>query len=104
MDRRTAILRLRAGLLDASAARDWDRLGAATRALAPQLAALAAARAWNEAERGALAQLRAAHDQAAAACSTALQALERRLEEMRANKEGWIAYALDNEAATGTTP
>jgi hypothetical protein len=99
MPRRAAILRLCAALRDASAARDWERLGVATRALAPQLAALGAAGPWTPSERTALAQLREAHDRAADTCAAALVALERRLDEMRANKEGWIAYALDNETA-----
>jgi hypothetical protein len=104
MARRDAILRLAAGLRDACAAHDWDRLGAATRALALQLSTLGAAGPWSDAERTALAQLREAHDQAALACGTALVALERRLDEMRANKEGWIAYALASEPAVIANP
>ncbi|MFL6675553.1 MAG: hypothetical protein ACJ8LG_19935 [Massilia sp.] len=104
MDRTDAIAQLRAGLLDAAAERDWDRLGAGTRALAPQLARLGAGGPWNGAERRALAQLRDAHDLAAATCATAVEALARRLDEMRANKEGWIAYALDNELADIANP
>jgi hypothetical protein len=99
MDRRAAILQLRDMLRNDAAARDWAGLGQAARALGTQLPALAAAGRWNAAERGALAQLRDAHDQAALACADAVRELEQRLDDMRANKEGWIAYALDNETA-----
>jgi hypothetical protein len=94
------IEQLRVALADATAARDWDRLGAAERALAPQLSALARLGQWNAQERRALAELRAAHDQAAAVCAGAVQALERRLAELRANKDGWIAYALANDGSS----
>jgi hypothetical protein len=97
MDRRKQLLQLSAGLRDAAAERDWDRLDAAVRSLAPQLAALAAAGAWTASELAALAQLRDAHDEAARACGAALHAMQRRLDEMGANKEGWIAYALGND-------
>jgi hypothetical protein len=100
MDRLKQLVQLRAALADAGAQRDWDRLGALAGALAPRLAALAAAGPWHASELAALAQLRAAHEQAALACSDALGALERSLDDMRANKEGWIAYALGND----TTP
>lgn len=97
MDRRQAILRLGAGFGAAAAARDWDRLAGAALTLAPQLAALAAHGPWSGAELGALAQLRAAHGQAALACGEEQQALASRLQEMQNNKAGWIAYTLDSE-------
>jgi hypothetical protein len=93
-------MQLRGALLEGAAAGDWERLGVLTRALGPRLSTLGAAGHWNAAERGALSQLRAAHDQASLACAKALCELEQRLGDMQANKEGWIAYALDN----GTAP
>jgi hypothetical protein len=99
MDRHKHLLQLRTALLDACARRDWDRLGACVTALAPRLVALAAAGPWNAAELAALAQLRAAHDQAALACGDAVRALAQSLDDMRTNKEGWIAYALGNDTA-----
>jgi hypothetical protein len=98
MDRLKHVQQLRAALADAGAQRDWDRLGVFARALAPRLAAMAAAGPWNAAELAALAQLRAAHEQAALACNEALGALGQNLDDMRANKEGWIAYALGNDS------
>jgi hypothetical protein len=99
MDRHKQLLQLRAALADASARRDWDRLGATVHMLAPRLTALAAAGPWNAAELAALAQLRTAHDQAALACDDAVRALAQNLDDMRTNKEGWIAYALGNDTA-----
>lgn len=97
MARSAAIGMLAAGFRDAAAARDWERLGALAKALAPQLAALAARGPWSAAELAALARLRAAHDDAAAACAEALEHLGQRLAEMRNNKDGWMAYALASE-------
>lgn len=104
MDRQATLRGIGAELAAAGAARDWARLDAAARALAPQLAALAASGPWSAAEGAALAQLRAGHDQAAAACAGAVEALATRLEEMRTNKEGWIAYALGSESQPGLEP
>lgn len=97
MPRTAEIGRLAAALSQAGAARDWERLGALAQSLAPQLAALAARGPWSRAELGALAQLRAHHDNAAAACGEALEALGARLADMRNNKDGWIAYALASD-------
>jgi hypothetical protein len=104
MDRQATLRRIGAEFTAAGAARDWARLDAAARALAPQLAALAASGPWSAAERAALTQLRTGHDQAAAACAGALDALGSLLEEMRTNKEGWIAYALGGDSQPGLEP
>lgn len=97
MSRAAAIGMLAAAFTDAGAARDWERLGALARSLAPQLSALAARGPWTSAELAALARLRAAHDGAAAACAEELATLGQRLAEMRDNKDGWMAYALASE-------
>jgi hypothetical protein len=97
MPRSAAIGKLAAALRDAGAARDWERLGALARALAPQLEALKARGPWTGTELAALAQLRASHDSAAAACAEALDALGARLADMRNHKDGWIAYALASD-------
>jgi hypothetical protein len=90
--------------LQAAAARnDWDRLGEQARALLPALRALAAHGPWTASERAALERLRAQHDAAAADAASAARALEPRLEEMRANKDGWIAYAMYSETEPGVS-
>lgn len=89
--------------LQAAAARaDWPRLGEQARALAPALRALAAHGPWSAAERGALQRLRSQHDAAAASADGAARALGTRLEELRANKDGWIAYAMFSDTESGT--
>jgi len=100
MPRSAAIGRLATGFTEAAAAQDWERLGVLAAALAPQLAALTARGAWNGTETRALAQLRAAHDNAAADCGAALASLGSRLADMRNNKDGWMAYALSGEHET----
>lgn len=97
MPRSAAIGKLAAAFNEAGAARDWEHLGALARALAPQLSALGERGAWSSTELAALAQLRAAHDGAAAACADALELLGARLADMRHNKDGWIAYALSGD-------
>jgi hypothetical protein len=97
MPRSAAIGKLAAAFREAGAECDWERLGALAQALAPQLEALGARGAWTVGELAALAQLRAAHDGAAAACGAALDTLGARLADMRNNKDGWIAYALTSE-------
>jgi hypothetical protein len=100
MDRSATILKIGAGFVSASAASDWDGLEIAARTLGPQLAALAAHGPWSGAERNALAQLRAAHEHAERACAHAHDALAARLDQMRSNKAGWLAYALDSATET----
>lgn len=97
MPRTAAIGQLAAALAQAGTARDWERLGMLAAALAPQLAALKARGPWTRGELAALAQLRASHDNAAAACAEALAVLGARLAGMRNNKDGWIAYALASD-------
>jgi hypothetical protein len=92
---------LSAQLASATAQRDWARLGAAARALPDLLRELAARGPLGAAEQDALAQLRRAHEQAEAACANAAGELGPRLEEMRRNKQGWIAYALETGHTDG---
>jgi len=87
----------------AAASADWDRLGAHAAALAPALRTLAAQGPWNAAERTALQRLRSLHDEAAADVAAQLSALGTRLDEMRINKDGWLAYAMHTETDYGAS-
>ncbi|KQV49998.1 hypothetical protein ASC93_10760 [Massilia sp. Root335] len=90
--------------LQAAAAReDWDRLGEQARALLPALRKLAVLGPWTAAERAALERVVALHDAAAQGVAHAARVLESRLEEMRANKDGWIAYAMYSETEPGVS-
>jgi hypothetical protein len=97
----TQVARLGEAMQAAASRDDWDGLGEHTRALSPLLRALAAHGPWNAAERVLLERVHAQHDAAALRAAAAARALEPRLEEMRANKDGWIAYALHNDAEPG---
>lgn len=94
MDRSLVIGRLGAELDAAASGADWDGLDGAVRDLARQLQTLAVKGPWSAAERAALRQLRAAHERAAHAGAAAAAGLQTRMDEMRDNKEGWMAYAL----------
>jgi len=101
MDRSLVIGRLGAQLDAAASGADWDGLDLAVRDLARQLRALAVKGPWSAAERAALRRLRAAHDRAAQTGAAAAADLQTRMDEMRDNKEGWIAYALAGETEPG---
>jgi hypothetical protein len=96
MDKSTTLLRIAESLRGAADNAAWEQLAQMTRALAPQLDALAAHGQLSGAERAALLRLREAHDHAAEAVDAAAQTLKKRMDDMRANKEGWMAYAMDN--------
>jgi hypothetical protein len=102
-DRQARLAHLGNSIQDAAAREDWDRLGEQARALFPALRALAAQGPWNAGERAVLNRVRAQHDAAAHQVAAAARALEPRLEEMRANKDGWIAYAMHNETESGAS-
>jgi hypothetical protein len=103
MDRTRAIDGLGRVLLDAGARADWELLGRAVGELAPRLQVLAGGRPWSDAERAALARLRDAHATAAQAVAAASAQMKLRMDDMLANKEGWMAYALAGELDTGNT-
>jgi hypothetical protein len=102
-NRQARLAQLGNALQDAAARQDWDRLGEQARALFPALHALAAQGPWNAGERAALERVRTQHDAAAHDVAAAARALEPRLEEMRANKDGWIAYAMHSETEPGVS-
>lgn len=100
-DRHGQLLHMGEAFRAAAAAADWARLGEHANALAPRLQALAARGPWSAAERQALQRLRSEHDAAAAAAAIASGELALKLEQLRSNKDGWIAYAMhsDTESA-----
>jgi len=101
MDRSPAIGRLGAQLDAAASGADWDALARAVHGLARQLQALAVKGPWSAAERAALRRLRASHERAAQAGAAAAAGLQARMDEMRDNKEGWMAYALAGATEPG---
>ena len=97
------MLELARRLREGSLARDWDALAHTSRELAALLAPLAADQVRAPAERLALRELQLAHQQAHALCNTAAEQLQRALEELRAHKDGWMAYAAHGEMNESTT-
>jgi hypothetical protein len=95
--RQARLAQLGDALQGAASREDWDTLGEHARALLPALRKLAAHGPWTATERTALERVFAQHDAAARSVAGAARALEPRLEEMRANKDGWIAYAMHSD-------
>jgi hypothetical protein len=94
MDRRAALLAISGDLNAALQAADWPALAAAHRALAPALTMLAAQGRWSPPERAALGTLRATHLRCCRMTVQARDLLGHRLRLLRAQRDGWIAYAL----------
>jgi hypothetical protein len=96
MDKSSALLRTAESLRSAADGAAWEQVAQMTRVLAPQLDALATGGPLSRAERAALLRLREAHDHAADAVAAAAASLKTRMDDMRDNKAGWMAYAMDN--------
>jgi hypothetical protein len=99
MARQQQLLRLAQQVAAATAAADWKALAALNTLMASALPAMAAQGRWTSAERAALAALRQQHVAAVQAVGTASTELGRQLQQMNTHKEGWLAYALDNDFA-----
>jgi hypothetical protein len=99
MDRQRTLLQLAQRMSAAIAAEDWQALAAINTLMSSALPAMARQGAWSAGERAALAALQQLHREAQARCADAVTELGQRLNEMQQNKEGWLAYALDNENA-----
>lgn len=97
MDRQRTLLQLAQRMSAASAAEDWQALAAINTLMASALPAMARQGPWNAAERAALEALQQQHQDAEARCARALAEMGQRLNEMQQNKEGWLAYALNND-------
>nr|WP_315257952.1 hypothetical protein [uncultured Duganella sp.] len=83
----------------AIASEDWKTLAAINTLMATALPQMAAQGKWSSAELAALSALRQMHEQAVKRCNLATDELGRRLQGMQASREGFIAYALENESA-----
>ena len=99
MDRQRSLLQMAQKMSAATSAEDWKLLAALNTLMASTLPQMAAQGPWSGAERAALSALRDMHGVAAHRCDLATRDLGRRLNEMQANKEGWLAYAIDSELA-----
>ena len=96
MDRSSQISQYALQLTRMSADGDWRALRKLDSEIATLLQRFARV-TLSENERRALGELRRAHDEAFARCEQSATALKARLADMRANRDGWIAYAIANE-------
>lgn len=99
MDRQRTLLQMTQKMSAAIAAADWKTLAAINTLMATALPQMAAQGKWSGAELAALSALRQMHEQAVKRCNLATDELGRRLQEMQANREGFVAYALESETA-----
>ncbi len=99
MDRQRTLLQLGQKMSAALDASDWRALSALNTMMASALPQMAAQGNWAAAELAALSTLRQLHEQAVQRCDKTTSDLAQQLNEMQANKEGWLAYALDSETA-----
>lgn len=99
MDRQSTLLQLAHRLNAAVAASDWKALAAIDTLVASTLPALAAQGRWTPAERAALDALRSQHRAALATVAGKSAELDRHLQDTRNHREGWLAYALENDNA-----
>jgi hypothetical protein len=99
MDRQRTLLQMAQKMSAAIASEDWKMLAAINTLMATALPQMAAQGKWTSPELAALSALRQMHDEAVKRCNQATDDLGRRLQEMQANREGYLAYALDSETA-----
>lgn len=94
MDREKVLLDLARQLDRAASESDWDELARVDNEMALRLAREAGQHSsWSKEERRALGVLRATHRKALEQCAGELKRVAALLEEMRNNKDGWLAYA-----------
>jgi hypothetical protein len=97
MDKQALLSGITRSVKEACAARDWDALAQVNRRMSECLPPLAAQGRLQGAERAALNELITAHRHSVELCARELGDLEQKLDDMRANKDGWLAYAATDE-------
>lgn len=100
MDRQRTLLQLTQKLSAAIAAQDWKTQAALNTLMVNSLPKLAAQGPWSGAERAALTTLQQMHQEAVRRCQLATDEMAQKLQQLQANREGWVAYALENDYAT----
>lgn len=99
MDRQRTLLQMAQKMSAAIASEDWKTLAAINTLMGTALPQMAAQGKWNSQEMAALSALRQMHEEAVKRCNQATDELGRRLQAMQANREGFVAYALESELA-----
>lgn len=99
MDRQRTLLQMTQKMSAAIASSDWKMLAAMNTLMATALPQMAAQGKWSSPELAALSALRQMHQEAVKRCNQATEELGSRMQEMQANREGFVAYALESETA-----
>lgn len=99
MDRYAKLMSIARNLLNASQRGDWTLLDSVDRQLADLLTRRTEWGQWSQQEMMALATVQRAHEQARERCVIETQAMNARLNQIREQKAGWLAYAVNGEVA-----
>jgi hypothetical protein len=99
MDRYANLMNIARNLLNASQRGDWTLLEGVDRQLAELLTRRTEWGQWSQQEMMALATVQRAHEQARERCATQTEAMRARLGQMREQKAGWLAYAMNGDVA-----
>ncbi|WP_331070266.1 hypothetical protein [Steroidobacter sp.] len=99
MDRYAQLMSIARNLLNASQRGDWTLLQSVDRQLAELLVRRTEWGQWSQQEMMALATVQRAHEQARERCVAETEAMRTRLGQIRQQKAGWMAYAMNGEVA-----
>lgn len=99
MNRYAQLMSIARNLLNASQRGDWTLLQSVDRQLADLLIRRTEWGQWSQQEMMALATVQRAHEQARERCVAETEAMRTRLDQMREQKAGWMAYAANGEVA-----
>ncbi|MGC3962455.1 MAG: hypothetical protein QM803_03775 [Rhodocyclaceae bacterium] len=97
MARSSLVLNLAYQLGQAAVERDWDGVARVDREIATALPRMAEKGAWTPGEAKALATLRETHRIVLEQCEREAADLDARMVSLRAHKDGWLAYAMEDE-------
>ncbi|MFA9440768.1 hypothetical protein ACDA63_14115 [Uliginosibacterium sp. sgz301328] len=97
MARSSQVLNLAYQLGQAAVERDWDGVARVDGEIAAALPRMVAQGAWTANEAKALATLRETHRIVLEQCEREAADLDARMVSLCAHKDGWIAYAMDDE-------
>jgi hypothetical protein len=97
MNRYAQLMSIARNLLNASERSDWTLLASVDRQLAELLSRRTEWGQWSQPEMMALATVQRAHEQARERCDAETQAMRTRLDQMREQKAGWLAYAVQSD-------
>ncbi|HEY4367427.1 MAG TPA: hypothetical protein VGN07_09375 [Steroidobacteraceae bacterium] len=97
MDKTSQLAQLTLQLARLAADPDWRALAGIDRDIALVLQRLSQQEQWTPTELVALRKLRTAHEAARERCVQESTRVEAKLTQMRTHKDGWMAYAMNNE-------